>query len=75
MMLPCSLWSDSAWQALQTSKYLMAVKQVASASQMIWARVVLASFTATEQAVLASRVTQDQTALASLIDSVAWDSF
>ena len=35
----------------------------------------LASLTAAEQAVLASRVVQEQTALASLMDSVAWDSF
>ena len=64
----------------------MAVKQVASASQMIWFWIVLASLTTTEQvvlasrvawvqAVLASRVTQEQTALASLMDSVAWDLF
>ena len=86
MMLPCSLWSDSAWEALWASISLMAVEQAALASQMIWSWVVLASLTATQQVVLASRVTWlqvvlasrvtwEQTALASLMDSVAWDSF
>ena len=75
MMLPCSLWSDSAWEALQTLTSLMAVEQVALASQMIWVWVILASWTATEQVVLSSRVTQEQMALASLMDLVAWDSF
>ena len=71
MMLPCSLWSDSAWEALWTSMSLMAVEQVALASWMVWSQVILASLTATEQAVLASKVTQEQTALASLMDLVA----
>ena len=75
MMLPCSLWSDSAWKALQTSTSLMAVEQVALASQMIQSQFVLASFITAEQAVLASKATQEQTTLASLMDSVAWDSF
>ena len=75
MMLPCSLWSVSAWEALPASTSLMAEEQVASASQMIWPQVVMASSTAAEQAVMAFRITQEQTALASLIDSAACDSF
>ena len=53
----------------------MAVEQVASASQMMQFWVILASLTAAKQAVLASRVTQEQMALASLMDSVAWNLF
>ena len=54
MMLPCSLWSNLAWEALWASASLMAVEQAASASQMVQAQVVLASLTATMQAALAS---------------------
>ena len=79
MMLPCSLWSDSAPEALWALTSLMAVEQVASASRIIWSRVILASLTTTgqvvlasklrqEQVVLESRVTQEQMALASLMD-------
>ena len=75
MMLPHSLWGDLAWEALWALTSLMAVEQAALASQMIWVWVILDSLTIAEQVVLASRVTQEQMALASLMDSVAWDSF
>ena len=64
MMLPCSLWSDLAWEALQASKSLMTVEQAALASQMIQSWVVLASLTAAEQVVLVSKVTQEWAVLA-----------
>ena len=62
MMLPCSLWSDSACEAFWALTSLMAVEQVALASQMIWFGVVLASLTTAEQVILASRVTWEQAA-------------
>ena len=75
-MLPCSLWSVSAWEALWASISLMAEEQVASASWMIQPQVVLVSLTATEQAVLASRITQEQLVLASRVNKehVVWAS-
>ena len=76
MMLPCSLWSVLAWEALQASIPLIAEEQVASASWMIWPWVVLASLTATEQAVLASRIAQEQMVLVSRVnrEHVVWAS-
>ena len=68
MMLPCSLWSVLAWEALWASISLMAEEQAASASQMIWPWVVLASLTAARQVVLASRITQEQLVLASRVN-------
>ena len=59
MTVPCSLWSNSAWEALQALTSLMAVEQAALASQMIWYQVVLASLTTTEQAVLEFEVAQE----------------
>ena len=53
-MLPCSLWSNLALEALWALASLMAVEHAALASQMVWAQVVLASLTTTMQAVLAS---------------------
>ena len=53
-MLPCSLWSNSAWEALQALTSLMTVEQAALASQMEQTWVILASLTATMQAALAS---------------------
>ena len=76
MMLPCYLWSVSAWEALWASISLMAEEQVALASWMIWPWVVLASLTAAEQVVLASRITQEQLVLASRFnwEHVVWAS-
>ena len=53
-MLPCSLWSNLAWEALWASASLIAVEQAALASWMEWAWVVLASLTTAIQAALAS---------------------
>ena len=75
MVLPCSLWSVLAWEALLALTSPMAEEQVALACQMIWPQVVLASLTTAEQAVLASRIAQEQMALALLIDLAAWDLF
>ena len=62
-----SLWSNSAWEALQISASLMAVEQAALASWMVQAWVILASLTIAKQMALASRVTWELTALASLM--------
>ena len=75
MTLPCCLWSNLAWEALQVFASLMAVEQAASASQMVQAQVVLASLMAVKHRALASRVTWEQMALASLMDLVVLDSF
>ena len=76
MMLPCSLWNDSAWEALWTLTSLMALEQVALASWMIWPLVVLASLTTAEQVVLASRITQEQLVLVAKVNwkQVVWAS-
>ena len=76
MMLPCSLWSDSTWEALWALTSLMDVEQVVSASWMIWSLVILASLTGAEQAVLACKVTQTQVVLASKVslEHVVWAS-
>ena len=76
IMLPCSLWSVSAWEALLASIALMAEEQVTLACQMIQPGDVLASLTAAEQAVLASRITQEQLVLASRVnwEHVVWAS-
>ena len=73
MMLPCSLWNDSAWRALTS---LVALEQVALASWTIWPLVVLAFLTAIEQVVLASKITQEQLVLASKVnwEQVVWAS-
>ena len=64
MILPCSLWSNLAWKALQTSESLMAVEQAALASWMVLAQVILASLTIAKQMALVSRNTQEHAALA-----------
>ena len=76
MMLPCSLWSVLAWEALWASISLMAEEQVALASWMIWPWVVFASLTTAEQAVLVPRITQEQLVLASRVnwEYVVWTS-
>ena len=66
MTLPCSLWSNSAWEAFQISASLMAIEQAASASWMVWVWIILASLTIAKHKALASRVSWEQMALASL---------
>ena len=73
MTLPCCLWSNLAWEALQVLASLMTIEQVASASQMVQAWVVLASLIVVKHRALAFRVTWEQTDLASLMDLVVLD--
>ena len=76
MMLPCSLWNDSAWRAFWALTSLMALEQLASASWTIWSLVALDFLTTIEQAVLASKITQEQLVLASKVnwEQVVWAS-
>ena len=75
MVLACHLWSDSAWEAPEVSASLMALEQMALASQMVWAQVALVSLTVVEQRALASKVAWVQMALASLMDSTVLELF
>ena len=67
MMMPCSLWNDSALETLWALALLMALEQVALASWMIQPWVVLAFLTAIEQEVLASSINWEQVVWASIV--------